>query len=67
MIFLLLFALVAFVAGCPPPFNDMRFLANDTHSSRELILAYKALDSGGTGYTEVISNVSLICCSIALV
>lgn len=38
-ILLLLFALAAIVAACPPLFNDLRFLGNETHTTADLVQA----------------------------
>lgn len=43
----------ALILSCPPPFNDFRFLGNDTHNSSELVEA--ALLQQGLGWTDMAS------------
>lgn len=47
--------LAALALSCPPPFNNRAFLANETHTSAQLIEAALAAH-GNLGWTEAVSD-----------
>jgi hypothetical protein len=51
--YLLALLLAVLTLSCPPPFNDMRFTGNSTHTSAQLIEA--ALAEQGLGWTEAVA------------
>jgi len=51
----LLTVLPIVVLACPPPFNNIVFIGNETHSSSELI--EDALARQGIGWVEGVSEV----------
>ncbi|KAF2027968.1 hypothetical protein EK21DRAFT_70805, partial [Setomelanomma holmii] len=53
---LLLIALVGFVAGCPPPLDDLRNIGNDTHTTAHIIQTLTPQTPGSIGRNEIISH-----------
>jgi hypothetical protein len=58
MLFLLLLCLLAFAATCSPPFNDFKYLPNDTYTTAQIIHGINT-SPVGSSWTEVVTFVSL--------
>lgn len=49
MLVMLFLALVALVAGCPSPFNNVKLVGNSTNTTSDIIRALTAERPGGEG------------------